>query len=146
MKRHRTRKRRKSGTTPARAALSCPFLMYHRQSLPVAVGDPDDEFFLYHKIPSVVLIYGNGPRLHADEHAHAGRLMRSLDWIGREGVPLRGVLTSTKTLDRSSLRALGLYLTHGNGLTAFRRVSRQSHPFHKHGWRELQELLSLRWV
>ena len=118
---------------------------YSRPELPAVRSGFEDSFHLYYRIPAVVLIYGTQRRLHADEHTHAGRLMKSLHWLGKEGIPLRGVICERSLLDRSSLRALNLYLKHGEGLDAFRRAGRYHHGRHKYGWADLQEILNLRW-
>lgn len=121
--------------------------MYKPAILPqLAAETVNDAFFLIMEIESVVLIYGDRRRLHADEHNHAGRLMRELDQLGRAGVDLRAVIKGRRVLDRSSLRALNLYLRHGHGLTAFRRVCSTHSTRHRYAWRELESLLGLRWV
>lgn len=106
---------------------------------------PGYAFDLYFQIAPVVLIYGNRRRLHADEHNHGGRLMRTLDWLGREGLPLRCVFRADAALDLSSVRALNCYLQHGPGLAAFRRVASWQSVHHRYAWHELQRLLNLRW-
>jgi hypothetical protein len=122
--------------------------MYHYCPTPQEIppGDPDDAFLLYFKTVPVVVIYGNGTRLHADEHNHAGRLMKLLDSLGKEGLPIRGMIRGNRTLCRSSLRALNTYLRYCDGLTAFRRGHPHFMPAHRFGWEDLQELLGLRWV
>lgn len=105
----------------------------------------DESFVVLHRIEAVVLIYGNGRRLYADEHNHSARLMRTLDAIGKEGLPLRAVFRGRQVLDRSSLRALALYLHHGNGLEAFRRATPNGWR-HRLAWRDLEERLNLRWT
>lgn len=116
---------------------------HHAPALPAA---PDETFRVLMEIPAVVLIYGNSRRLFADEHNHAGRLMRTLDKIGREGIELRGAICGRTCLDRSSVRALNLYLRHGRCLQAFRRASVRHSYTHRFAWAELQALLNLRWV
>ena len=112
----------------------------------VANQPPSVDIDIVMEIETVVLIYGDRRRLVADEHNHAGRLMRTLHQIGTRGVPLRAVVRGNAALDVPSLRALSLYLFHGKGLTAFRRVIPWHAWRHRLAWDALQELLSLRWV
>ncbi|WP_415907270.1 hypothetical protein [Oleiharenicola sp. Vm1] len=120
--------------------------MHYHANQPIAPYAPNEHFQRYQLIEPVVLIYGNMRRLHADEHNHAGRLLKTLDWIGREGIALRSVVRPRCVLSTESVRALGLYLRHGKGLTAFRRTLPTNAWKHRHAWEELQTLLSLRWV
>jgi hypothetical protein len=147
--------RRSHGTTPGgptRPAACRVAPMYHRNSTQAetltipAPGDELDPFQSYFRTESVALIYGTSRRLYADEHNHAGRLLKTLDRLGKEGIPIRGMIRGRTTLTHSSLRALNLYLRHCNGLTAFRRGHPHHKPLHRHGWHDLQTLLALRWT
>lgn len=124
--------------------------MYYRQRAPELptprIGDIDDAFYLYHRTEAVVILYGNNRSLHADEHNHGGRILKCLDWMGKEGIHIRAAFKGDRCLCRSSIRALNLYLKHGRGLTAFRREHGRHYPFDRFGWRDLQELLNLHWT
>lgn len=72
--------------------------------------------------------------------------MKLLDQLGREGIPIRGVLREGCVLDHSSLRALNCYLRHSPGLAAFKRTHRNYQPFHRYGWYHFEVQLGLRWV
>lgn len=123
--------------------------MFHRSRNPepvLASAEYVETFDLYYRTPAVVLVYGNSRRLTADEHNHAGRILKTLDWLGREGVPIRGVFRADRCLCRSSVRALNLYLQHCNGLAAFRRSHARHYPLDRYGWADLQNLLNLRWT
>jgi hypothetical protein len=123
--------------------------MYHRnytKAEPLAPYGPDEHFHRFQLIEPLVLIYGNARRLNADEHNHAGRLLKTLDWIGRERIALRAVIRGNRVLSRESLSALALYLHYGNGLMAFRRTLPTNAWRHRYAWEELQRLLALRWV
>lgn len=123
--------------------------MYHRNfshAEVIAPYGPGEHFERFQLIEPVVLIYGDGRRLHADQHNHAGRLLKTLDWLGRESITLRSIVRPNAVLSRESLRALALYLRYGNGLTAFRRTLPTNAWRHRYAWEELQRLLALRWV
>lgn len=94
----------------------------------------------------VVIVYRAGHHLHADEFASAGKLMRELDRIGKHGLTIASLFSGGMVLDRSSIRALNLYLRHGNGLAAYRRGAPWATVEHRHGWADLQRLVSLRWT
>jgi hypothetical protein len=109
----------------------------------------DDGFDLYFSITPVVLIYGEAPKYHIDEHTHAGRLLRCLDDLGRKGIPLKSVMTPQGLLRRDCLRALNMYLRHGAGLRAFNRAigyHSTRRYFNKYDWVELVRRLSLRFA
>ena len=96
-------------------------------------------------IPSVVVLYGVGRNWHADEHNHAGRLMRQLEHFAREGIAVRGMICERGALTRSSIRALNCYLRHVGTLRRFREVA---YPFggnNRHGWAEFQRHVGLVW-
>lgn len=110
----------------------------------------DDAFEVLNRIsPVVVLIRDERQHIHAIEHVHGGKLMRQLDQFGREGVRIIGLFSGDGVADRSSLRALNVYLRHGPGLDAFRRspgLHCCRHPFHRLGWPQLVKLVGLRFV
>ncbi len=115
-------------------------------SLPYADAGRASLFSAYAEIAPVALIYGDGREKTIDVHNHAARLWRTLDRIGRERITLAGVFRADASLDRSSVRALCIYLHTLGGLSKFRAMQ---YPFgspNRYGWEELQRLLNLRWV
>lgn len=102
-------------------------------------------FEAYLRIPSVVVIYGNGRTTHASEHKVSTHLMRELFTLGRSGVRVRGILDSSRgVLSIASIRALNCYLRHG--------VQRFSHcsgrisdsPASRFAWADLCRVVNLR--
>lgn len=124
------------------------YASFYRRAEPALPANTEeiDTFGLYYRTQNIVIVYGNGRRLTADEHNHAGRILKTLDWLGREGIAIRGVFREDRCLCRSSVRALNLYLQHANGLAAFRRQHARFYPLDRFGWSDLQELLNLRWT
>jgi hypothetical protein len=107
-----------------------------------------ESFDVYYAIPSVVVLYGNGRSFVADQHTHAGRLLRKLDALGKSGVRIRGMICHEGALDLSSIRALNCYLRHGGGLRAFnwcRHGNGSRSWMNKYDWYDLCAHLNLRW-
>ncbi len=109
----------------------------------------DDCFDLYFAIPPVVVIYGRGNSMNADEFNHAGRLLRQLDQLGRSGERVNGMVCQLGALDRSSIRALNCFLRYGPGLASVNRAAGYHSTrayFHKYDWQEFCRMVGLRWV
>ena len=106
----------------------------------------DETFDLLMQIPSVVVLYGNGRNFHADEHTHAGRLLRQLDDFARSGIAVRGMICERGALTRSSIRALNCYLRHVGSLSRFRGLAYPFGGLNKYGWQEFQRHVGLVWV
>jgi len=109
----------------------------------------DDSFDLYFAISPVVVIYGRGQTINADEHNHAGRLLRQLDKLGRSGQRVKGMVSNSGALDVSSIRALNCFLRYGPGVSAVNRAAGHSSGrtwFNKFDWQDFCRHVGLRWV
>lgn len=110
---------------------------------PVRSGD--DAFDLYMLISPVVVLYDLNGNFHADEHNHAGRLMRLMDRLARKKIAVVGMVCERGALTRSSIRALNCYLHHTGSLTKFRNVVMFA-ANNRHGWAVFQTHVGLRWA
>src|SRR5665213_1374626 len=106
-------------------------------------AESESTFEVYMRIEPVVLIFGPLPKTAAVEHNNASRLLRDLNRCGLEGIPIRAAFCSEGFLSNPSVAALNCYLRHCQGLSRFR--AKNGSVYHRFGWYDFQQLLSLKW-
>src|ERR1044071_8207682 len=87
------------------------------QEIVVPVERRASTFELYLRIEPVILISEHKGRWSFTEHNHSVQLLKDLDRHGKQRRRIRGMICDAMgALDRSSIRALNVYLESHNGV------------------------------
>lgn len=113
---------------------------------PVRANDSRE---IYFRTASVAIISRrpNG-HLQVFESTFTDRVFRELNRIARDGEQIAGMIWGDRALDRSSVRALNVYLRTAGGIRWPDALTEAnvSHGMHKWAWQSFSDLIGLRWV
>lgn len=118
----------------------------HPRLAPVRANDSRE---LHFRTASIAIIARrpNG-HLQVFESTFTDRVFRELNRIARDGERIAGMIWGNSALDRSSIRALNVYLETMGGVRwpQKNRASHLTHGVHKWAWESFCALVGLRWV
>jgi hypothetical protein len=104
---------------------------------------------LYFRMPNVVILSRTSPgELRVYESEYSNQLFRELNRIAKHGDTLCGLMSSSGVLDKSSIRAINVYLRVNGGINwppRLRAIS-VAHGVHRWAWKSFIELVGLRFA
>lgn len=107
-----------------------------------AIPRPQSAFEDYFRIDPVAIAYRKGGRIYVSEFNHSGKLLKALHRLGRQKIPLRGLISGRGAASTESLAALNCYLEHSFARQSLARVRLH---LHRYAWHDLQRAVPVVW-
>lgn len=115
---------------------------------PPSLPDKNSSHERYFAIPSTAILTHNGRGFSVFEARFSNRIFRELTRIAHDGETLAGLICDNRgAIDRSSVRALNVYLRTHRGIVWPERCRSEPmrHGIHRWAWFDFSDLVGLRW-